>query len=214
MTEQAIDQELIAKQADLFCAGPCAFVRGVASLDGLPAPDRTEIAFAGRSNVGKSSLISAVFCKKDLARASSTPGRTQELNFFDLSGKMYVVDLPGYGYAAASEKQVKTWNDRVFMYLRSRPNLRRVFLLIDSRRGLKQTDIDVMRLLDKAAVSYQLVLTKTDKLNETELHNIFNAVNQKMSEFIACHPQLLATSAEKKQGLTDVRVSLYQLMLD
>ena len=206
------DNTIIQKQADLFCSSPCIFVMGVASLNTLPMPDRTEIAFAGRSNVGKSSLINAVFCKKDLARASSTPGRTQQLNYFDLDGKLYIVDMPGYGYAKASDKQVKDWNNLVFTYLKGRPNLRRVFLLIDSRHGLKDKDIEVMKMLDKAAVSYQLILTKTDKLKEAELNKVVAETNKKMSSFIACHPKLLVTSAEKKQGLTDVRVSLFELL--
>lgn len=205
------DNEL-EKQADLFCMRPCLFVKGVASLDTLPLPEKTEIAFAGRSNVGKSSLINAVFCKKDLARASATPGRTQQLNYFDLDGKMYIVDMPGYGYAKASDKQVKDWNNLVFTYLKGRPNLRRVFLLIDSRHGIKDKDTEVMKMLDKAAVSYQLILTKTDKLNATSLEKITTDVKNKMTSFIACHPQLLITSAEKKQGLTDVRISLYELL--
>ncbi len=207
-----MSDDTIQKQADLFCSRSCTFVMGVASLDTLPIPDKTEIAFAGRSNVGKSSLINAVFCKKDLARASSTPGRTQQLNYFDLDGKLYIVDMPGYGYAKASDKQVKDWNNLVFTYLKGRPNLRRVFLLIDSRHGLKDKDTEVMKMLDKAAVSYQLILTKTDKLKEAELDKVVAETNQKMSSFIACHPKLLITSAEKKQGLTDVRVSLFELL--
>lgn len=202
----------IEKQADLFCQRPCSFIAGVASLDLLPMPDKTEIAFAGRSNVGKSSLINAVFCKKDLARASSTPGRTQQLNYFDLDGKMYIVDMPGYGYARASDKQIKNWNNLVFTYLKGRPNLRRVFLLIDSRHGIKDKDIEVMKMMDKAAVSYQIVLTKTDKLKADELEKTINAVSKKMSSFIAYHPELLITSAEKKEGLTRLRVSLYSLL--
>ena len=205
------DYEL-EKQADLVCMRPCLFVKGVASLDALPMPEKTEIAFAGRSNVGKSSLINAVFCKKDLARASATPGRTQQLNYFDLDDKMYIVDMPGYGYAKASDKQVKEWNNLVFTYLKGRPNLRRVFLLIDSRHGIKDKDTEVMKMLDKAAVSYQLILTKTDKLNAASLEKITADVKKKMTSFIACHPQLLITSAEKKQGLTDVRISLYELL--
>ena len=205
------DHEL-EKQADLFCMRPCLFVKGVASLDALPMPEKTEIAFAGRSNVGKSSLINAVFCKKDLARASATPGRTQQLNYFDLDDKMYIVDMPGYGYAKASDKQVKEWNNLVFTYLKGRPNLRRVFLLIDSRHGIKDKDTEVMKMLDKAAVSYQLILTKTDKLNAASLEKITADVKKKMTSFIACHPQLLITSAEKKQGLTEVRISLYELL--
>ncbi len=200
------------RQADLLCQRPCTFLMGVVDLEHLPISEKQEIAFAGRSNVGKSSLINAVFCKKDLARASSTPGRTQQLNYFDLDGLVYVVDLPGYGYARASEKQVKSWNRVVFSYLKGRPNLRRVFLLIDSRHGIKDKDAEVMKMLDKAAVSYQIVLTKTDKLNASELQKTIEAVQKKMNTFVACHPTLLVTSAEKKQGLTELRVSLAEIL--
>ena len=193
---------------------PCTFMLGVAWLDQLPPADGLEIALAGRSNVGKSSLINALFGKKDLARASATPGRTQQLNFFDLDGVMNVVDLPGYGYAQAPEKQVKTWNDLVFTYLKGRPNLRRVYVLIDARHGIKDKDVEVMKMLDKAAVSYQIVLTKADKVKLSELEKTISSTEKKMSSFVACYPELLVTSSEKKQGIDLVRASIWELTQD
>ena len=168
------------EQGKILFERPCNFMLGVAWLEQLPPTDALEIAFAGRSNVGKSSLINALFGKKDLARASATPGRTQQLNFFDLDNVMNVVDLPGYGYAQAPEKQVKTWNDLVFTYLKGRPNLRRVYVLIDSRHGIKDKDIEVMKMLDKAAVSYQIVLTKADKIKMSELEKMVSATKQRI----------------------------------
>ena len=201
-------------QGKMLFERPCSFMLGVAWLDQLPPADKLEIAFAGRSNVGKSSLINALFNKKDLARASATPGRTQQLNFFDLDGVMNVVDLPGYGYAQAPEKQVKTWNDLVFTYLKGRPNLRRVYVLIDSRHGIKDKDVEVMKMLDKAAVSYQIVLTKADKVKFSELEKTICATEKKMDSFIACHPQLLITSSEKKQGIDLLQASIWSLTQD
>ena len=202
------------EQGKVLFERPCAFMLGVAWLEQLPPADGLEIAFAGRSNVGKSSLINALFGKKDLARASATPGRTQQLNFFDLDNVMNVVDLPGYGYAQAPEKQVKTWNDLVFTYLKGRPNLRRVYVLIDSRHGIKDKDIEVMKMLDKAAVSYQIILTKADKVKVSDLEKTIALTMQKMSSFIACHPDLLVTSSEKKQGIDLVRASIWELTQD
>lgn len=210
-TQEQMQKIKAQEQGLALCSGPCNFVLGVAFLEQLPAPDRMEIAFAGRSNVGKSSLINAVFCKRDLARASATPGRTQQMNYFDLNGLMYVVDLPGYGYARAPEKQVKNWNNLIFTYLKGRPNLRRVYLLIDARHGIKEKDEEVMKMLDKAAVSYQIVLTKQDKLKAYELEKVVMQTQKKMSRFIACHPTLCVTSSEKKQGLEDVRADIWEL---
>lgn len=211
MTEK---KQYAIEQGKVLFERPCSFMLGVAWLDQLPPADCLEIAFAGRSNVGKSSLINALFGKRDLARASATPGRTQQLNFFDLDGVMNVVDLPGYGYAQAPEKQVRTWNDLVFTYLKGRPNLRRVYVLIDSRHGIKDKDVEVMKMLDKAAVSYQIVLTKADKVKLSELEKTITATHQKMSSFIACHPELLVTSSEKKQGIDLVRASIWELTQD
>ncbi len=214
MAQDVLDKirqkEAIEQGAALFLR-PCNFVLGVAWLEQLPDTERMEIAFAGRSNVGKSSLINALFSKKDLARASATPGRTQQLNFFDLDGVLNVVDLPGYGYAQAPEKHVKTWNNLVFTYLKGRPNLRRVYLLIDARHGIKDKDVEVMKMLDKAAVSYQVILTKSDKVKSVELEKTTFEVKKKMSKHTACHPELLVTSSEKKQGIDLVRASIWEL---
>jgi len=190
----------------------CRFMLGVARLDQFVTPDRTEIAFAGRSNVGKSSLINALTRRKDMAKASATPGRTQQLNFFDLGDELYLVDLPGYGFASAPDKQVKGWNRLLFQYLQGRPNLRRVYVLIDSRHGIKDKDIEIMDMLDKTAVSYQIVLTKADKVKPTELDKMISSVKEKMSTHAACHPTLLVTSSEKNTGIEDVRASVWELV--
>ena len=210
----SVKEQEATEQGKLLFERPCVFMLGVAWLEQLPPPEKLEIAFAGRSNVGKSSLINALFAKKDLARASSTPGRTQQLNFFDLDGMINVVDLPGYGYAQAPEKQVKTWNNLVFTYLKGRPNLRRVYVLIDCRHGIKDKDVEVMKMLDKAAVSYQIVLTKADKVKIAELNNMISSTQQRMSSFTACHPKLLVTSSEKKQGIDLLRSSIWELTQD
>ena len=199
------------KQGNALFLRPCNFMLGVAFLEQLPDMQRLEIAFAGRSNVGKSSLINALFSKKDLARASATPGRTQQMNFFDLDGVLNIVDLPGYGYAQAPEKQVKNWNNLVFTYLKGRPNLRRVYLLIDSRHGIKDKDVEVMKMLDKAAVSYQIVLTKADKVKASELEKTIAGVQGIMSKHTACYPEIIVTSSEKKQGIEDVRAAVWEL---
>ena len=144
---------------------PCRFVLSAAALSQLPAADRPEVAFVGRSNVGKSSLINALFNRRNLAKTSAQPGRTQQLNYFDLDGQLYLVDLPGYGFAKAPPAEVKKWQANMFEYLRGRPTLRRVFLLIDSRFGLKPIDLEIMELLAQAAVNYQVVLTKADKIS-------------------------------------------------
>lgn len=199
------------KQGNALFLRPCNFLLGVAWLEQLPDFQHLEIAFAGRSNVGKSSLINALFSNKSLAKASATPGRTQQLNFFDLDGVLNIVDLPGYGYAQAPEKQVKNWNNLVFTYLKGRPNLRRVYLLIDSRHGIKDKDIEVMKMLDKAAVSYQIVLTKADKVKISELEKTAGSVKAIMDKHTACYPEIIVTSSEKKQGIEDVRAAIWEL---
>lgn len=192
-------------------AKTCTFVIGCARLDQLPAHDKVEVAFAGRSNVGKSSLINGLTRRRDLARASATPGRTQQINYFDLADTVYLVDLPGYGYAQAPEKQVKSWNELVFTYLKGRPTLRRVFLLIDSRHGVTKKDEEVMTMLDKAAVVFQVIMTKCDKPNKTELTKNRAAVEAAIKKHTAAYPEIIVTSSQKDIGLDEVRSQIAEL---
>lgn len=187
------------------------FVLGVAQLSQLPAADRPEIAFAGRSNVGKSSIINALTGQKGLAKTSNTPGRTQQLNYFDLDGRLHFVDMPGYGFAQAPEKLVRQWQAMIFTYLQGRVNLKRVFLLIDARHGIKKVDKEVMEMLDKAAVTYQIVLTKTDKISETALTKVRQETEAEAAKHAAAYSLVLATSAEKKQGLEELRAEIASL---
>lgn len=182
------------------------FLLGVRGMDQLPSDDRIEVAFAGRSNVGKSSLINGVTSKRGLARTSNTPGRTQELNFFvSESLPVRIVDLPGYGYAAAPKAAVDSWTALTEDYLRGRANLRRVFLLIDSRHGLKKNDIAVMDAFDRAAVSYQCVLTKIDKIKPPAAERVVAETAERVRKRPAAHPDVLATSSEKWIGIDAVR---------
>ncbi|MBX3505591.1 MAG: ribosome biogenesis GTP-binding protein YihA/YsxC [Parvibaculum sp.] len=196
-------------------AQTCDFVRGVVDMKGLPPGALTEVAFAGRSNVGKSSLINALTGRKTLARTSNTPGRTKELNFFALgtAGKpaVMLVDLPGYGYARETKSRVNQWTALVMSYLRGRAPLRRVFVLIDARHGLKANDHEVLDMLDETAVSYQIVLTKIDKLKTGELEVRLEEVRSALRPHVAAHPRIVATSSEKGDGLAELRAEIASL---
>jgi GTP-binding protein len=189
-------------------AAPCVFMLGVTSMETLPAAGPPEIAFAGRSNVGKSSLLNALTGRNDLARASNTPGRTREINYFDLAGALRLVDLPGYGYARAARRDVGRWTRLTRDFLRGRPTLRRVCLLVDSRHGIKPTDEEVMNLLDLAAVSYQIVLTKIDKINATAREAVETEVRARIARRPAAHPVIRATSAATFEGMEQLRADL------
>jgi len=210
MSEASQDQPDLEAGRVLF-ARQIDFVLGVTSLDALPAPDLPEVAFAGRSNVGKSSLINALTNRKTLARTSNTPGRTRELNYFNLDNRLHLVDLPGYGYARVSRSQVQAWTRLMSDYLRGRAVLRRVCLLIDARRGIGKSDVEVMSSLDEAAVSYQVVLTKADKLKPPALAKTLERVAQDLRKHVAAHPDILVTSSVKGQGLPELRAALATL---
>ena len=197
----------------LLFAQHCSFVAGVVQVGGLPPDALPEVAFAGRSNVGKSSLINALTNRRALARISNTPGRTQQVNFFDLGGRLHLVDLPGYGYARASKDKVRRWNTLVRDYLRGRACLRRVCLLIDARHGLKPGDREIMELLDGSAVAYQIVLTKADKLHENELATCLAETARTAMRHPACHPDIAVTSAERGRGIAELRAALATVAL-
>ena len=195
---------------------PCTFVKGVVRLDDLPRDGRPEIAFAGRSNVGKSSLINALAGRTSLARVSVTPGRTRELNFFTLgkTAALYLVDMPGYGYARAAKSQVKGWTRLIGNYLKGRRELKRVYLLIDARHGIKPNDTETMTLLDEAAVSYQMVLTKADKPKASELATVKAKVASDLAKHPAAYPQILTTSARLGSGIDELRAAVARLLAD
>jgi GTP-binding protein len=189
------------------------YSRGSPDLDHLPPDDRPEIAFAGRSNVGKSSLINALVGQLRLARASNTPGRTQELNFFtEPEGDLYLVDMPGYGFAQAPKGKVAAWNTTLRGYLAGRRTLLRVLLLIDARHGLKPTDDEIMSVLDTAAVSYQVILTKADKISQTDLANVMARTTAALARHPAAFPNIIATSAETGMGFEELRAAVAKLI--
>ncbi len=211
-TEDLFTPELIAAGGRL-STRPWTFVKSVVALDHLPEGNRIEIAFAGRSNVGKSSLLNALIANKGLARTSNTPGRTQELNYFRPdNGDMYLVDMPGYGFAKAPKGKVEAWTRLVQDYLKGRQTLARVFLLIDARHGLKDVDTTIMEMLDTAAVSYQIVLTKADKINPFELADMKIATGILAAKHPAAYPILLATSSETGAGIDDVRAQMAMIL--
>ncbi len=206
MTE-AFDAEEIEAARVLF-AHPCTFMMGAVKMDGLPPADLPEVAFAGRSNVGKSSLINALVGQKYLARASNEPGRTREINFFLLDGKMRLVDLPGYGFARVSRTSKDKFQNLGRQYLRGRPNLKRVYLLIDARHGLKEPDTEALDALDTAAVSYQIVLTKADKIKPAEVVAVVEKTQGQIAKRPAAFPRVLATSSEKGFNIPVLRAEI------
>jgi GTP-binding protein len=189
----------------LMFAGPVDFVKGVVAMEGLPPPDRAEVCFAGRSNVGKSSLINALTGRKSLARASNTPGRTQEINFFTAGDSHYLVDLPGYGYAEAPVAVVEKWQRLLKAYLSGRQTLRRAFVLIDTRHGVMKVDVEIMTLLDKSAVTFQVVMTKADKVRAAEQEKTLTQVRGALQKHPAAYPEIVLTSAEKGDGIETLR---------
>jgi GTP-binding protein len=207
------DNPDIAERARKLFSGPIEFLKSAPKLEHLPSPTVPEIAFAGRSNVGKSSLINAVTNRSKLARASNTPGRTQELNYFDVGRDPLVfrlVDMPGYGFAEAPRDMVKRWRFLINDYLRGRQVLKRALVLVDARHGLKDVDRDVMKMLDDAAVSYHLVLTKADKVKPTELEKTIDAVRVEAAKHPAAHPLILPTSSETGNGIAELRTAILE----
>lgn len=208
----AAEPEHDAKEAGrLLFAGPVDFVKGVVAMSGMPPADRLELCFAGRSNVGKSSLINALTGRKSLARASNTPGRTQEINYFALGDQRYMVDLPGYGYAEAPVAVVAKWQALLKSYLSGRQTLRRVFVLIDARHGVKSVDEEILSLLDRSAVTFQAVLTKADKVSKAELEKNLDQTRAALSRHPAAYPELIVTSSEKGIGIETLRATIATL---
>jgi GTP-binding protein len=199
------------KHGHLLFAQECKFLRPVRTFADLPPTKLPEVAFAGRSNVGKSSLMNALTNRKTLARVSNTPGRTREINLFDLGHRLTLADLPGYGFARVSKALSADWRRLIEAYLRGRPQLRRVCLLIDARHGATDNDRTMMEILDEAAASFLVVLTKTDKLNESEVAEAVNAVTSVAKQHAAAHPDVFATSAETKTGIPELRAHLANL---
>lgn len=195
----------------LLFAGGAEFLKGVVAMEGLPPADRVEVCFAGRSNVGKSTLINALTGRKALARASNTPGRTQEINYFTLGESRYLVDLPGYGFAEAPVKVVEKWQRLLKAYLAGRPTLRRAFVLIDARHGIKKVDEEILALLDHAAVTFQVVLTKADKVKASDRERILAQVRAALARHPAAFPEIVLTSSEKGEGIETLRAIIATL---
>ncbi len=208
----APEPDAIARERGrMLFAAETTFLKGVVAMDGLPPADRIEVCFAGRSNVGKSSLINALTGRRALARASNTPGRTQEINFFS-RGDLYLVDLPGYGFAEAPLNKVETWQRLLKAYLAGRPTLRRAFVLVDARHGIKAVDEEILRLLDTSAVPFQTVLTKVDKLKAKDREQVLDQVRGALAKHPAAYPELVVTSAETGEGIATLRSLIADLL--
>ena len=205
------DDASLEKGRKLFVGSNADFLKGVVAMNGLPGDDRVEVCFAGRSNVGKSSLINALTGRKGLARASNTPGRTQEINYFTLAESHYLVDLPGYGFANAPLPVIEQWQKLLKRYLSGRASLRRAFVLIDSRHGVKAVDDEIMSLLDSSAVTFQVVMTKADKVKEKDREKIMDQVRKALSKHPAAFPEIVMTSSEKGWGLPTLRALIANL---
>ncbi len=209
------DPELFERGRKLF-AGNCEFIWAAAKIDGLPPMGPVEVAFAGRSNVGKSSLLNALTGRKALARTSNTPGRTQQLNFFAMGTPgeepMRLVDMPGYGYAAVSKEKISTWTQLMHAYLRGRASLARVFVLVDGRHGLKPPDLEMFELLDKSAMSYQVVLTKKDECKKSEVDARIEGVRAALLKHPAAHPEIIFTSSETGEGIGELREGIARIL--
>jgi GTP-binding protein len=208
--DEAPDEAALEAGRLLF-AKESSFVAGAATVDALPQDSLPEIAFAGRSNVGKSSLLNAITGRNSLARTSHTPGRTRQLNFFALGGRLMLVDMPGYGYAEASKSEIARWTELIRVYLRGRASLRRACVLIDARHGIKEVDRPLMTMLDEAAVSFQVVLTKSDKVKPGELKGRMAAITAELAKHVAAHPVIHLTSAHGGAGIPELRAALAAL---
>jgi GTP-binding protein len=204
--------EIKKEQGRLLFSKETSFVKGVVDMKGLPNPDKIEVCFSGRSNVGKSSLINALTGRKGLARASNTPGRTQEINFFSIPENHYLVDLPGYGYANAPIKVVEKWQNLLKQYLAGRQSLRRAFVLVDGRHGVKKVDTEIMSMLDSSAVTFQVVLTKLDKIKEKDRDSILDQVRTSLQKHPAAFPEIILTSSEKGWGIQTLRSVIAKLV--
>lgn len=202
--------EQLEKGRVLF-AGESTFIMGAAKIQQIPPDTLPEVAFAGRSNVGKSSLLNALTGRKKLARTSNTPGRTQEINFFDMKGQLMLVDLPGYGYAKVSRTLVTAWTDMLRKYLKGRASLRRALVLVDSRHGIKPSDKEIMEMMDESAVAYQIILTKIDKLKKGELEKRIKETKEVLKKHPAAFPEPYATSSVKGTGIAELKAALAML---